>query len=322
MASDEHLSGRFGYSPLARAWRKFRDDRLAMLGIGLLLLWILIAIFGQLLIAFNPAFDPSSVRLTERFKLPFAEVGVSLAEDLRPFAGIYWLGTDALGRDLLSRMLQGASISLTIGLLAVAIAAVIGILLGGIAGYWGEKRLGLLSVDQLIMRFTDAVLCFPTFFLILTVIALLPSSIYNIMIVIGITSWMPTARLVRAEILSLRERDYVLAARSMNFSNSRILFVHILPNAMAPVFVTATISIAGAILTESALSFLGFGVQPPQATWGNILADGRAYLFDAPWLFFIPALAILTVVLAFNLVGEGLREALNPKLMSGIRARS
>jgi peptide/nickel transport system permease protein len=187
---------------------------------------------------------------------------------------------------------------------------VIGIGVGGLAGYFRSW------VDTLLMRFTDVMLCFPTFFLILTVVALLPPSIYNIMIVIGVTSWMGTARFVRAEFLSLREQDFVVAAQALGLPRRRIILRHMVPNAIAPVLVSATIGVAGAILTESALSFLGFGVQPPFATWGNILADGRGYLFDAPWLFFVPGFAIFAVVLAFNLVGEGLREAWNPRLRS------
>ncbi|MFP4214239.1 MAG: ABC transporter permease, partial [Desulfohalobiaceae bacterium] len=158
--------------------------------------------------------------------------------------------------------------------------------------------------------------CFPSFFLILTVIALLPASIYNIMIVIGLTSWMGTARFVRAEFLSLREQEFVLAARSLGVSSPRIILQHMLPNAMAPVLVSATIGIATAILTEAGLSFLGFGVPPPQATWGNILSEGKRFIFDAPWLTLIPGCSILIVVLAFNLFGEGLRDALNPKLQN------
>jgi peptide/nickel transport system permease protein len=179
------------------------------------------------------------------------------------------------------------------------------------------KRLLLtetISIDTLIMRFVDIMLCFPSFFLILTVVALLPASIYNIMIVIGLTSWMGTTRLVRAEILSLREQDFVTAARALGLSGGRIIFRHIIPNALAPVLVSTTIGIASAILTEAGLSFLGFGVPPPHATWGNILADGRRFIFDAPWLTFIPGFAILTVVLSFNLFGEGLRDILNPRL--------
>ncbi len=173
---------------------------------------------------------------------------------------------------------------------------------------------GTFSVDTLIMRFVDIMLCFPSFFLILTVVALLPPSIYNIMIVIGLTSWEGTARFVRAEFLSLREQDFVTAARALGVNDLRIIFRHMIPNAIAPVLVSATIGIAGAILTEAGLSFLGFGVPPPHATWGNILSDGKRFIFDAPWLTFVPGFAILIVVLSFNLFGEGLRDILNPKL--------
>ena len=173
---------------------------------------------------------------------------------------------------------------------------------------------GTFTVDTLIMRFVDIMLCFPSFFLILTVVALLPASIYNIMIVIGLTSWMGATRFVRAEFLSLREQDFVTAARAMGLGNMRIIFRHMIPNAIAPVLVSATIGIASAILTEAGLSFLGFGVPPPHATWGNILSDGKRFIFDAPWLTFVPGIAILIVVLSFNLFGEGLRDIFNPKL--------
>jgi peptide/nickel transport system permease protein len=171
-----------------------------------------------------------------------------------------------------------------------------------------------VSIDTLIMRFVDVMLCFPSFFLILTIVALLPASMYNIMIVIGLTSWMGTTRFVRAEFLSLREQDFVTAARALGVSDWRIIFRHMIPNAIAPVLVSATIGIAMAILTEAGLSFLGFGVPPPHATWGNILSDGKRFIFDAPWLTFVPGFAILVVVLSFNLFGEGLRDILNPKL--------
>jgi ABC-type dipeptide/oligopeptide/nickel transport system permease subunit len=288
---------------------------------------------------------------------------------------IYLFGTDELGRDVFARMLQGAWVSLTVGFVAVGISVVIGIFLGGIAGYYGQNRirvdhllltgiisvaiillalkqmtagvtllligagcivyailkpdrpgssgdspakrlvtLNTFSVDTLIMRLVDIMLCFPSFFLILTVVALLPSSIYNIMVVIGLTSWMGTTRFVRAEFLSLREQDFVAAVQALGVGNFRIIFRHMMPNAIAPVLVSATIGIATAILTEAGLSFLGFGVPPPHATWGNILSDGQVYIYDAPWLTFIPGTAILIVVLAFNLFGEGLRDVLNPKL--------
>ena len=171
-----------------------------------------------------------------------------------------------------------------------------------------------IKVDTLIMRAVDIMLCFPSFFLILTVVALLPPSIYNIMVIIGLTSWMGTTRFVRAEFLSLREQDFVAAARALGISDARIIFRHIMPNAVAPVLVSATLGIASAMLTEAGLSFLGFGVPPPHATWGNILSDGKAFIFDAPWLTFAPGLVILIVVLAFNLFGEGMRDILNPKL--------
>ena len=175
-------------------------------------------------------------------------------------------------------------------------------------------RINTFTVDTLIMRLVDIMLCFPSFFLILTVVALLPASIYNIMIVIGLTSWMGTTRFVRAEFLSLREQDFVMAARALGIGNYRIIFRHMMPNAIGPVLVSATIGIATAMLTEAGLSFLGFGVPPPHATWGNILSNGKNFIFDAPWLTFIPGFAILIVVLSFNLFGEGLRDVLNPKL--------
>ena len=185
---------------------------------------------------------------------------------------------------------------------------------GSIPKWMGVFFNGAISIDTLIMRFADIMLCFPGFFLILTVVALLPASIYNIMIVIGLTSWMGAARFVRAEFLSLREQDFVTAARALGVSDRRIIFRHMIPNAIAPVLVSATIGIATAILTEAGLSFLGFGVPPPHATWGNILSNGKRFVFDAPWLTFIPGFSILIVVLAFNLFGEGLRDVLNPKL--------
>jgi peptide/nickel transport system permease protein len=306
-------------TPLQEVWRALRRDRLAMAGLCVLALLLIVALLGKLLTEWWVFFDPATVRLPDKLRAPLSSASSGLSPEQRPEFGIYLLGSDDLGRSVLARMLQGAFVSLSIGVVAVGISLSLGIVLGGLAGFYGDKRLGPIRVDSLIMRFTDVVLCFPTFFLILTVVALLPPSIFNIMIVIGLTSWMGTARFVRAEFLALRERDFVVAARALGLPSRRVIFRHMIPNAMAPVFVSATIDVARAVLTESALSFLGFGVQPPHATWGNILADGRAFLFDAPWLFVIPGSAILVIVLAFNLVGEGLREALNPRLR---RARS
>lgn len=304
-----------GETPWQETLRIFKKDRLAVAGSIVLALLVLTAVFGKVLTEWVVVFNPEVVRLPDKFKPPlsFPSENIVPQDDL-PSGGIYILGTDELGRDVFARMLQGSFVSLAVGFIAVGISVFIGILLGGLSGFYGNTKLGIITVDTLIMRFTDVMLCFPAFFLILTVVALMGQSILNIMVIIGLTSWMGTARFVRAEFLALRRQDFVVAATSLGLPERRIIFRHMVPNAIAPVLVSATIGVAAAILTESALSFLGFGVQPPDATWGNILADGKGFIFDAPWLFFIPGLGILIVVLAFNLVGEGLREAMNPKL--------
>ncbi len=233
---------------------------------------------------------------------------INISQSLLPPSFAHPLGTDDLGRSVFVRMLYGARISLLVGFVAVGISTLIGIFFGALAGYYGSW------VDTVIMRFVDIMLCFPTFFLILAVIAFLDPSIWNIMIVIGLTSWMGVARLIRAEFLSLRQRDFVLAARALGCSDMRLIFRHILPNAMSPVLVSATLGVAGAILTESALSFLGIGVQPPTPSWGNMLIVGKQTLGSAWWLSVFPGLAILLTVLGYNLLGEGIRDALDPRL--------
>ncbi|MEE9418647.1 MAG: ABC transporter permease [Desulfatiglandaceae bacterium] len=290
-----------------------KQNRLAMIGLAIFVVFFCIALLGLgLTSGRNPTFDPAVVRLQEKLRPPLSKPNLeTLSTEEVPRLGVYLFGTDDLGRDVFARMLQGAWVSLTVGFVAVGVSVFIGIFMGGIAGYFGQSH---TSIDTLIMRFVDIMLCFPSFFLILTVVALLPASMYNIMIVIGLTSWMGTTRFVRAEFLSLREQDFVTAARALGVSNFRIIFRHMIPNAMAPVLVSATIGIATAILTEAGLSFLGFGVPPPHATWGGILSDGKRFIFDAPWLTFAPGFAILIVVLSFNLFGEGLRDILNPKL--------
>ncbi|MDR3204876.1 MAG: ABC transporter permease [Deltaproteobacteria bacterium] len=267
-------------------------NRLALIG-GL----IVLAMFAVswLAPAISPH-DPDKIAVAVRFKPP-----------LTPG---HPLGTDSLGRDVLSRMIWGSRISLKVGFVAVGLSTLVGLLLGAVAGYRG----GL--TDALIMRFCDLMLCFPSMFLILAVIAILKPSVWNVMIVIGLTSWMGVARLVRAELMSLKSRDFILAAKAMGASDARIIWHHLLPNAMGPVLVTATLGVAGAILTESSLSFLGLGVQPPTSTWGSILSEGKNYLERAWWLSLYPGLAILITVLSYNLLGEGLREALNPRSTS------
>jgi peptide/nickel transport system permease protein len=239
---------------------------------------------------------------------PYDPNFIDLKAVLMPPSPEHWLGTDPLGRDVLSRIIYGSQVSLKVGFVAVGLATLIGVLVGATAGFYGGW------VDQVLMRLVDLMLCFPAFFLILAVIAVLEPSIWNIMVVIGLTSWMGVARLVRAEFLSLREREFVLAARALGASDARLIFRHLLPNALAPVMVSATLGVAGAILTESALSFLGLGVQPPTPSWGNILTAGKDNIEIAWWLSFFPGLAILITVMSYNLLGEGIREAIDPRL--------
>ena len=249
-----------------------------------------------------------AVSLLAPWIAPYDSSTIDLKHVLAPPSFGHPLGTDQLGRDVLSRMIWGARISLKVGFVATGIAMLIGTILGAASGYYGRW------VDATIMRFVDIMLCFPTFFLILAVIAILEPSIWNIMIVIGLTGWMGITRLVRADFISLKERDFVSAARVIGASDFRIIFVHILPNAMASVLVATTLGIAGAILTESALSFLGIGVQPPIPSWGNILTAGKDNIDIAWWLSLYPGLAILITVLGYNLLGEGIRDSLDPRL--------
>jgi peptide/nickel transport system permease protein len=270
-------------------WRRYRKNRLAVVGLCVISVISLMALLAPLI---SP-YDPNAIDVYNVLSSPGEK---------------HLLGTDELGRDVLTRMLWGSRISLTVGFVAVGIAVSIGIIIGSIAGFYGGR------IDNLLMRFVDIMLCFPTFFLILAVIAVVEQSISTIMIVIGFTSWMDVSRLVRAEILTLKERDFVLAARAIGADDFRVISRHILPNALSPVFVSATFGIAGAILTESGLSFLGLGVVPPDPSWGNILTSGKDNITVAWWLSVFPGLAILFTVLSYNLVGEGLRDALDPRL--------
>ncbi len=242
------------------------------------------------------------VAILAPFVVPYDPGNIDMENILVAPSRHHILGTDSLGRDLFSRMVYGARISLLVGFVAVGISSIIGVLFGSLAGYYGRW------VDAFIMRFVDIMLCFPTFFLILAVIALLEPNIINIMVIIGGTSWMGVARLIRAEILSLKERDFIYAERAIGASDIRIITRHLIPNAMAPVLVSITLGIAAAILVESSLSFLGIGVQPPTASWGNILSEGKYVMGTAWWMLVFPGLAIFVTVLGYNLLGEGIRE--------------
>ncbi len=266
-------------------------NRLACAGLVIVLLLFVIAILAPVL-------------------SPYNSTEIQVHSILMPPSSQHWFGTDELGRDVLSRMIFGSRISLAVGFIAVGIATIIGILVGALSGYYGRW------LDGILMRFVDTMLCIPDIFLILTVIAFIGQSIWNIMIIIGLTSWMGVARLVRAEFLTLKEREFVLAARASGAGDLRIIFIHILPNALAPVFVSAILGVASAVLIESALSFLGLGVQPPMPSWGNILTSGKDNIETAWWLSVFPGMAILITVLGYNLLGEGLQDILNPRLKS------
>lgn len=270
-------------------WQRFRRNRFALAG-GMVVVLLFLMSF---LAPWITPYEPNSL---------------DLYNVLEPPSAAHWFGTDDLGRDVLTRVCYGARVSLKVGFVAIGIATLLGTVVGLMAGFYFGW------VDSILMRFVDIMICFPTFFLILAVITLREPSIWNIMVVIGLTGWMGVARLVRAEVLSIRERDYILAARALGASDLRIIFRHVLPNALSPVLVSATLGVAGAILTESSLSFLGIGVPPPSASWGNILTGGKDYIEFAWWLTLFPGLAITLTALAYYLVGEGIRDALDPRL--------
>jgi len=280
-------------SPLRDALRRFRSNKIAMSAFVMLCLLFVVGIvffiFG--ITDVNWPTDPDKAFLEDKLLAPSWK---------------HPLGTDNLGRDVFARILHGTYISLTVGFVSVGLSIFVGVIVGSVSGYFGGW------IDSVIMRIVDALMCFPTFFLILTVIALLGPGLWKIIIVMGILGWTGISRLVRAEFLTLRETDYVTAAKALGQRPFVIIFRHILPNALAPVFVAAVLGISGAILTETGLSFLGFGVQPPQPTWGNIVSDGKTYVLDAWWLILFPGIAILITTLAFYLTGDGLRIALSP----------
>lgn len=284
-------SARVYRGPQSRFIRRFRRHRLGLIGVGILFVLVLAAIFAP----FVAGQDPLRADLRSVDNLPSAK---------------HLLGTDPVGRDTWARLIFGSRVSLSVGLVAVAIYVTIGVILGGLSGYFGGRT------DMLIMRFTDVVMCFPSFMLIITVASILPPNIFNIMIIIGIFGWTGVCRLVRGQFLSLRETDFVLAAQAVGVPSRRIVFRHIFPNAIAPVAVAATLGLSGAILAEAGLSFLGLGVQEPMSSWGSMLQTAMSLpiLQTMPWRWLPPALAISLTVLAVNFAGDGLRDALDPRM--------
>lgn len=277
------------------AWRKFRRHPAALFGTIILLL-----VLGTTLLAPVIApYDPEGLDTANRFRAPSVQ---------------HWMGTDRTGRDVLSRLLFGGRISLTVGFLSVVTAVLVGTTLGALSGYLG----GL--IDQLLMRVTDLFLCFPPLFLLIlfsflliqTKVTILQGGVGGIVLVIGAMSWMAVARLVRACFLSVKEMEFVTAARAAGAGDFRIASLHILPNAISPIVVNATMGVAWAILTESGLSFLGYGVQPPVASWGNMLSDAQTYMHVAPWLTLFPGFMIFITVISINFIGDALRDALDP----------
>lgn len=271
------------------AWRRFRRHRMAMAGAITIILLFVYAFGGGLIYTAEVA---NYTDTSQRLMPPSAE---------HPF------GTDTVGRDVMARTIQGGRISLMIGLSAAVLEIFLGVLIGALAGFYGG------TIDNILMRLTEAMLIIPSLFLLIVAARIVGGSAFWIVIIFGITSWMYVARIVRAEFLSLKENEYILAARSIGTPTREIIFRHILPNSMAPIVVAATLAVATAILAEAYISFLGMGVQPPTATWGNMLDGSYNYIDSAPWLWIFPGLLILLTVLSINFVGDGLRDALDPR---------
>jgi peptide/nickel transport system permease protein len=284
-----------GAAPVRRrtsVWGRFRRHKVALVGTVILLVLVFGAVGAPVLARHDP-------------------LKTSISSYRKPPRAANWLGTDSSGRDVWARLLYAGRVSLSVGLVAVSIYTAIGIILGSLAGFYGGW------VDSVIMRAADIVLAFPTLILIITIVSLLGPSIYNVMLVIGLLGWPPIARIVRGLFLTLREREFIVAGRTIGAPNSRLIFRHILPNALAPVIVAATFGMASAILLEAGLSFLGLGVQPPTPSWGNMLTDAQSLtvLESMPWLWIPPGIAIALAVLAINFIGDGLRDALDPYLL-------
>ena len=278
--------------PWKEAWRTFKKNKSAMVGLGIVLFFIILAIVGPYI---APQEHPDHQNLSIRLQAPSSE---------------FWFGTDDLGRDVLSRILHGAQLSLTVGLTAVLMSAVVGSFLGIIAGYYGRW------VDTIISRIFDIMLAFPSILLEIAIVSILGPSLQNALIAIAIINIPNFGRLIRSKVLTIKEEEYIQAAKAIGMKNSRILYRHILPNSMTPILVQGTLAIATAIIEAAALGFLGLGAEQSVPEWGKMLADSRMFLLNAPWAMIFPGLAIMLTVIGFNLLGDGLRDALDPKMKS------
>ncbi|MFT4038045.1 MAG: ABC transporter permease [Thermomicrobiales bacterium] len=272
------------------AWRRFLRHKAGVVGLVILTLEVLLAIFAPVLIPRELAIDPAPLKILQR---PSAE---------------HWLGTDEVGRDIFARLIYASRISLSIGFMAVLVAIVVGTSLGALAGYFGGW------LDNLLMRITDAILSIPALFFLIVLSVTLGPSVRTMIIVIGLLSWMELARIIRANVLSLKRREFVEAAHTMGARSPRIIGRHILPNTLAPIVVAATLGVGNALLTEASVSYLGLGVQPPEPSWGNMLYNAQSYFFNAPWITLYPGVMILITVLCINFIGDGLRDALDPRM--------
>ncbi|MEM7132841.1 MAG: ABC transporter permease [Chloroflexota bacterium] len=287
--SESVLLAKEPLSQRAIIWRALKRNKLALFGITVIIL-LFVTTFGAPVFT---SYDPIEMSPRERLQGPNLQ---------------HWLGTDSFGRDMLARILYGGRVSLSVGMAAVTLLMAIGIVLGAIAGYYGGWT------DSVIMRFVDVMLSIPNFFLLLTIVALFGPSLRNTMIIIGLTSWMATARIVRGQFLAERQKDYVTSARSIGASHARIIWHHLLPNTVAVIIVYATLWFAFSVILEASLSYLGLGAQPPTPSWGNMLREGRRYMRDAWWVTAFPGLFIFLTAMCFNMVGDGLRDALDPRL--------
>lgn len=274
----------------SRAWGRFKKNRMAVISLVILATLIVLALLAPVI----APYDPAEQDLLYRLKAPSSD---------------HWFGTDDLGRDVFTRVLYGARVSLSVGIFSVVFNVIIGVTVGAIAGYYGGK------VDSILMRFVDIMLAFPQFFLLITVVTLLKPSLFNIIAVLTAFGWMGKARLLRGQILSVKNREYIDAARSMGLPDRRIIFYHVLPNSIAPVIVAAAMNMGSMILTESGLSFLGLGIQPPTASWGNLLQSAQSLkiMVEAPWYPVFPGMMIFITIMCFNFLGDGLRNAFDSK---------